>query len=48
MSKEEKQKAREIADKLQQLPDDAKNFVRGYMQGIVDAAKRGGEEDGQG
>lgn len=39
MSKEEQAKAKEIADKIKQLPSSAENYIRGYMQGVSDMAK---------
>lgn len=32
-------KAKEIADKIKQLPSSAENYIRGYMQGVSDMAK---------
>ncbi len=39
MSKEEKQKVKDLIEKAKQMPENAKDYLRGYMQGIVDGKK---------
>ncbi len=46
MSKEEKQKVKDLIEKAKQMPENAQDYLRGYMQGIVDGKKGTDSEKG--
>lgn len=39
MSNEEKQKVEELIRQAKQMPKSAEDYIRGYMQGVIDARK---------
>lgn len=45
MSDREKKAASELLESLQAVPEDAEDYVRGYLQGRVDGLKSKSEEE---
>lgn len=45
MTDTEKQAAQDVVERLEQIPPDVMDYVRGYLQGRIDGKRKEGKEN---